>query len=93
MGKQRLKSKEELLEIMNEHLATQQKFAKMLKEKAEKFIDEEDTSKDGKRNRNSYLNAYNMQVDAISRTSKIMIAIFNSSLENGEEELTEQLID
>lgn len=90
----KLKSKEELLEIMNEHLATQQKFAEKLKEKAEKFIDDEDTSKEGKQKRNSYLNAYNVQVDAVSRTSKMMITIYNSSLENGEEEeYTDSLVD
>lgn len=84
--KEKIKSKEELLNIMNDHLATQQKFAKTLKEKAEKFIDDENLDTNGKKNRNSYLNAYNVQVDAVSRTAKTMINIFNSSLENGEEE-------
>lgn len=88
MAKPKLKSKEELLTIMNEHLATQQKFAEKLKEKAEKFIDDETLDKEGKKNRNSYLNAYNTQVDAVSRTSKTMINIYNSSLDNDEEEDT-----
>lgn len=91
---QKIKSKEELLSIMNEHLATQQKFAEILKQKAEKFISDETLDKDGKKNRNSYLNAYNVQVDAVSRTSKTMINIFNSSLENGEEEeYSDSLVD
>lgn len=92
--KAKLKSKEELLSIMNDHLATQQKFAEKLKSKAEKFIDDESLDKEGKKNRNSYLNAYNAQVDAVSRTSKTMINIYNSSLENdGEEENADSLID
>lgn len=83
--KAKLKSKEELLTIMNDHLATQQRFAEKLKVKAEKYIDDEDLDKEGKKNRNSYLNAYNVQVDAVSRTSKTMINIYNSSLEEDEE--------
>lgn len=90
----KLKSKEELLEIMNEHLKTQQKFAETLKAKAEKFIEDEELDKEGKKNRNSYLNAYNTQVDAVSRSVKTMISIFNSSLQNDEEEeYTDSLID
>lgn len=91
----KLKSKEELLEIMNEHLNTQQKFAETLKAKAEKFIEDEELDKEGKKNRNSYLNAYNTQVDAVSRSVKTMISIFNSSLQNDEEEeeYTDSLID
>lgn len=81
----KLKSKEELLSIMNEHLETQQRIAERLREKAESFIEEEDPTKEGKTKRNSYLNAYNTQVDAVSRTSKTMINIYNSSLENEEE--------
>lgn len=82
----KLKSKEELLSIMNEHLITQQKLAERLREKAESFIEEEDPTKEGKTKRNSYLNAYNVQVDAVSRTSKTLINIYNSSLANEEEQ-------
>ena len=90
----KLKSKEELLEIMNEHLKTQQKFAETLKAKAEQFIDDDDLDKEGKKKRNSYLNAYNTQVDAVSRTTKTMISIFNSSLQNDEEEeYSDSLVD
>lgn len=90
----KLKSKEELLEIMNDHLKTQQKFAETLKTKAEKFIEDEELDKEGKKNRNSYLNAYNTQVDAVSRSVKTMISIFNSSLQNDEEEdFSDSLID
>lgn len=92
--KAKLKSKEELLQIMNEHLATQQMFAEQLKSKAEKFIEDENLDKEGKKNRNSYLNAYNAQVDAVSRTSKTMINIYNSSLNEGddEDETTDSLL-
>lgn len=86
--KDKIKSKEELLQIMNEHLTTQQKFAMQLKAKAEQFIDVEDEEDDSKtkKKRRSYLGAYNAQVDAVSRTSASMIKIFNSSLENEEEQ-------
>lgn len=88
MVKKRIKSKEELLDIMNEHLSTQQKFAIQLKEKAEQYIDVDDEEDDSKtkKKRRSYLSAYNAQVDAVSRTSASMIKIFNSSLENEEEQ-------
>ena len=91
----KLKSKEELLRIMNEHLITQQRFAERLREKAEKFIEDEDGTKEGKSKRNSYLNAYNTQVEAVSKTSKTMINIYNSSLENEEEQErnSESLVD
>ena len=82
----KLKSKEELLIIMNDHLITQQNIAERLRQKAEAFIEEEDPTKEGKTKRNSYLNAYNVQVDAVSRTSKTLINIYNSSLENEEEQ-------
>ena len=85
-AKAKLKSREELLQIMNEHLATQQMFAEKLKDKAQIAIDEGTSSKEDKKNRNSYLNAYNQQVDAVSRTTKTMMNIFNSSFNNGEEE-------
>lgn len=92
----KLKSKEELLEIMNEHLIAQQNFALTLKKKAEQFInvDEDDETKESKKKRNSYLYSYNAQVDAISRTSASMIKILNSSLDDGEEEDgTDTLVD
>lgn len=98
MAKQqkRIKSKEELLEIMNGHLSTQQMFAERLKEKAERYIDVEESedTTSNKKKRNSYLSSYNAQVDAVSRTSASMIKIFNSSLEDGEEEDgSENLVD
>lgn len=92
----KLKSKEELLDIMNKHLETQQKFAETLKAKAEKFINDENLDDAGKKKRNSYLNAYNVQVDAVSRTTKTMISIVNSSLQNNEEqeeEYSDSLVD
>lgn len=87
-AKSKLKTKEELLEIMNEHLTTQQMFAMKLKEKAESYIDieEEEDNQSNKKKRNAWLNSYNAQVDAVSRTSASMIKIFNSALDNGEEE-------
>lgn len=87
-AKSKLKTKEELLEIMNEHLTTQQMFAMKLKEKAESYIDieEEEDNQSNKKKRNAWLNSYNAQVDAVSRTSATMIKIFNSALDNGEEE-------
>ena len=93
--KAKLKSREELLEMMNDHLATQQKFAEKLKVKAENAIDDDSFSKEDKKKRNSYLNAYNCQVDAVSRTAKTMINIFNSSITNGEEEddYSDSLVD
>lgn len=93
--KAKLTSREELLEIMNEHLATQQMFAEKLKNKAELYIDDGGTSSEDKKNRNSYLNAYNQQVDAVSRTTKTMMNIFNSSYsgENEEEDLSDSLVD
>lgn len=86
--KQKLKTKEELLEIMSAHLETQQMFALKLKSKAESFIDidEDEDNQKNKKKRNSWLSSYNAQVDAVSRTSASMIKIFNSGLENGEEE-------
>lgn len=87
-AKKKLKTKEELLEIMSEHLETQQMFALRLREKAESFIDldEEEDTQSNKKKRNAWLNSYNAQVDAVSRTSASMIKIFNSALDNGEEE-------
>ena len=91
--KAKLKSREELLTIMNEHLATQQKFAEKLKEKAESAIDLDAPTTEDKKRRNSYLNAYNQQVDAVSRTAKTMINIYNSSLNDEEEEYEDSLVD
>lgn len=87
-AKHKIKTKEELLEIMNEHLTTQQMFALKLKSKAEQYVDVdgEDDNKDSKKKRNSYLSSYNAQVDAVSRTSASLLKIFNSSLEENEEE-------
>lgn len=86
-----IKSKEELLEIMNEHFKTQQEFALKLKKKAEKFIDDDEPDK---KQVNRYLHAYNQQVEAVTKTSKMMINIYNSSYENGEEEeISNSLID
>ena len=93
MVKAKLKSREELLTIMNEHLATQQKFAEKLKEKAESTIDLDAPTTEDKKRRNSYLNAYNQQVDAVSRTTKTMINIYNSSLNDEEEEYEDSLVD
>lgn len=84
--KTKIKTKEELLEIMNSHLDTQQNFALKLKAKAEFFVDEDEDSKENKKKRNSWLSAYNAQVDAVSRTSASLLKIFNSDLSNGEEE-------
>lgn len=95
-AKKKIKTKEELLEIMNEHLTTQQKFALKLKAKAESYldVDGEDDTRDTKKKRNSYLNSYNAQVDAVSRTSASMIKILNSNLEDVEEENdTDTLVD
>ena len=95
--KSSLKSKDELLKIMNDHLEQQQQFAEKLKGQALKYIsiDEGDSDNDIKKKKNHYLNAYNQQVDAVSRTSATMIRIYNSSLENSdvEEESHEELID
>lgn len=94
--KRTLKSKDELLKIMNDHLVQQQEFAEKLKTQAQKYISIDDEGdSDVKKKKNHYLNAYNQQVDAVSRTSATMIRIYSSSLENGdvEEENSEELID
>lgn len=91
--KAKLKSREELLDIMNEHLVAQQKFAEKLKNKAEKYIEDDSKDKMDIKARNSYIHAYNNQVDAVSRTSKMMISIYNSTFENGEEEAEDSLVD
>ncbi len=87
--------KSELLEIMNEHLSTQQEFALILKEKARKYIKGDDENGDDKKKRNSYLNTYNQQVDAVSRTVSSLIKINSSSIENeeNEEESSNSLVD
>lgn len=84
----RIKSKEELLEIINDHFVTQQNFALKLKEKAEKYTDIDDDEDDNKakKKRRSYLSAYNAQVDAVSKTVVTLIKINNSSLQNEEEQ-------
>lgn len=90
--KKDIKSKEELLEIMNDHFKTQQEFAIKLKEKAQSFIDDEDG--DNKKI-NKYLHAYNSQVEAVTKTSKMMISIYNSTYEEDseEEQQTNSLLD
>ena len=95
-NKKNLKSKDELLKIMNDHLVQQQEFAEKLKAQALKYISvDDDVDGDVKKKKNHYLNAYNQQVDAVSRTSATMIRIYSSSLENGdvEDENYEELID
>ena len=92
-----LKSKEELLEIMNSHLITQQEMAEKLKTKALKYVDKDDDSKQDKKQRNQYIYAYNQQVEAVSKTASTLIKIQNSSLKNGkeleEEEQSDELVD
>lgn len=86
-----IKSKEELLEIMNDHFKTQQEFALKLKEKARSFIDDEEGDK---KMINKYLHAYNTQVEAVTKTSKMMISIYNSSYEESDqEEASNSLLD
>lgn len=92
-----LKSKEELLEIVNSHLVTQQEMAEKLRQKALKYVDKEDgKNKDDKKARNQYIYAYNQQVEAVSKTVSTLIKIQNSSLKNDkeiEEEESDELID
>lgn len=91
--KKDIKSKEELLEIMNDHFKTQQEFAIKLKEKAQSSIDDEEGSDSKKVNK--YLHAYNSQVEAVTKTSKMMISIYNSTYEeeSEEEQQTNSLLD
>lgn len=84
------KTKDELLDIVNEHLQTQLQFAETLKQKALQYIDVEEDTKESKSKTNRWLNAYNQQVDALSRTSSLLIKITSSSLENGEEDEKEE---
>lgn len=87
-----IKSKEELLEIMNDHFKTQQEIALKLKQRAIASIDDEDAT--DKKSVNKYLHAYNNQVEAVTKTSKMMISIYNSSYEESdEEEASTSLID
>lgn len=92
-----LKSKEELMEIMNNHLITQQEMAEKLKTKALKFIDKEEDKREDKKNRNQYIYAYNQQVEAVSKTASALIKIQGSSLMNEnqlkEENQTGDLVD
>lgn len=85
-----LKTKDELLEIMNEHLSQQQEFAEKLKAKAKYYVDSEGTDKEDNKKKNHYLNAYNTQVDAVARTTSAMIKIYGSQLETSEEKQEEQ---
>lgn len=91
-GKKRY-SKSELLDIMNDHLEQQQKIAEKLKQKAESFIEEESSDKEAKKQRNSYLFAYNQQVDAVSKTSSMLLKIYNSTIDLNEEDEEDSLID
>lgn len=92
-----LKSKDELLLIMNSHLVTQQEMAEKLRIKALKYIDKEDDDKQDKKQRNQYMYAYNQQVEAVSKSATTLIKIQNSSLKNGkeleEEEESDSLVD
>lgn len=81
----KLKTKDELLQIMSDHLSQQQEFAEQLKEKAIFYVNNEGTDKEDTKMKNHYLNAYNTQVDAVSRTSSAMIKIYGSSLQNTNE--------
>lgn len=80
-----LKSKDELMEIMNAHLSQQQEFAERLKQKAKFYVDAEGTENEDTKKKNHYLNAYNTQVDAVARTTSAMIRIYGSQLETTEE--------
>ncbi len=85
-GERKRYTKDELLDIMNDHLVEQQKFALELKERAEDALKSKTgTSKEEVKARNQYLWTYNQMVEAVSKTSATMIKIYNSSLENGEE--------
>lgn len=88
VGNETIKSKDELLKMMNDHLTQQQAFAMKLKNKALQYIDEEE--KEDKKKRNQFLSSYNMQVDAVSRTASTIIKIYNSELSNGEEDEKEK---
>lgn len=94
--KPKRKSKDELLDIIYSHLQTQIEFADKLKVRALQYIDSEEKD-DGKKKRvSSFLNAYNTQVDALSRTTSTMIRLQNSSYTNGEEteeESNDSLVD
>ena len=82
----KLKSREELLAIMNEHFETQQRFAEELRDSAQAYINKDELTTEDQKKRNSLLHAYNQQVDAVSRTTKTMINIYNSSLNEEDEE-------
>ena len=86
-------TKDELLEIMNRHLKKQQEIAEKLLLKAESVLDCDEVDNDTKKKRNHYINAYNTQVDAVSRTSASMLRIYNSSLESEEDEQEEKQSD
>ena len=91
----KLKTKDELLQIMSDHLSQQQEFALQLKEKAIYYVNLEGTSKEDTKMKNHFLNAYNTQVDAVSRTSSAMIKVYGSSLQNNDEieKESESLVD
>lgn len=95
MKEKKLKSKDELLSIMNDHLIIQQEIAETLKEKALNFMNDEDDEDYKGKKKNRHLNEYNQQVDAISRTASALIRIQSSNLQNDEkeEEHNESLID
>lgn len=81
----KLKTKDELLNIMNQHLVQQQQIALELKKQALIYLKSNKDDSETKKKKNHYINSYNQQVDAVSRTSATMIRIYNSSLENGNE--------
>ena len=93
----KLKTKDELLQIMSDHLTQQQEFALQLKEKAIYYVNLEGTKKEDTKMKNHFLNAYNTQVDAVSRTSSAMIKVYGSSLQNKDdsenEKKTKSLVD
>ena len=92
-----LKTKDELLEIMNAHLSQQQEFAEILKQRAKYYIEAEGTDDEDTKKKNHYLNAYNIQVDAVSRTTSAMLKVYGSQLKTSEEteqeEKHESLVD
>lgn len=96
-----LKTKDELLQMMNDHLAQQQEFAIRLKDKAKFYVDAEGTEDEDTKKKNHYLSAYNTQVDAVSRSVSAMIKIYGSQLKTSEqveeqgkqEEKHESLVD
>lgn len=85
------KSKEELIEIMNRHLDSQQEIAETLRDKALLYMGDDCTdTRENKKNRNQFIYAYNQQVEAVSKTVVSLIRIQGSSLKNDRELEEEQ---